>query len=72
MLPESITSSEVETTAGIEEVVKTTVSRIVKLSGIIPGSKDLKVESKFGLDGSGNHNYRQQLSQDEADLKGTT
>ena len=71
MLPESITSSEVETTADIEEVVKTTVC-IVKLSGIIPGSKDLKVESKFGLDGSGNHNYRQQLSQDEADLKGTT
>ena len=49
MLPESITSSEVETTADIEEVVKTTVSSIVKLSGIIPGSKDLQVESKEGV-----------------------
>ena len=51
-----VTRIQVKTTADIQKVVKITVSRLVKLSIMIPSSNDVKVESKFGLDGSGNHN----------------
>ena len=60
LLPPSITVSAEKVTCEIGELVSQTVETILELGDDATTCDNLKVVSKFGLDGSGQHKVRQQ------------
>ena len=75
LLPPGIQSNHEKTYCNIENVVSNTVNSLLKVSGNGDNEnlKIIHVDAKFGIDGSGSHSYRHQVSSmiDENDLKGT-
>lgn len=72
-LPTEIVNEDNLCSCEINTIIKQTVDSLLDISNIKPDPNDMYyVDSKFGLDGSGSHNYRHQLtSNEEDDLKGT-
>ena len=63
LIPPDIESDQNKTSCDVESVIKNTVNSILSFPQD-PAIDDLKfvhVEGKFGLDGSGSHNYRHQF-----------
>lgn len=66
LLPSSILSEAVKSSADVQEVILQTVESLLEIKELTPNS-DLKVVAKFGLDGSGSHQIRHQKAEEEED-----
>jgi hypothetical protein len=72
LLPKELSSDDKQTSSPVNNVIKDTVESLLDISEFCAENHSIHVEGKFGLDGSGNHNYRHQFSDpQDADLKGT-
>ena len=63
LLPDHVISDDTKTSSPVIEVIENTVNSLCNLSDK-PEITEVYVSAKYGLDGSGSHSYRHQLSGD--------
>ena len=61
LLPAEIKSEDHLVTCNVRVVMKQTVESLLETNSICSSNQTFHVTAKFGLDGSGNHNYRHQI-----------